>query len=267
MKKLLLAFIFILGSSYAWAGAPVFNNITKSALNTIVGEFSTNGFHTTVSPLTGSKKALLGFAGAEAGMVGGATQVPGIGSSTVSTKEINYIYHSSIFALLNLPYGITPEVSFLPPLEIGNIKLNYYGGALRWNVTDVFLKFLPFNFGTRFHFSNAQLKFSQPISGVNVKVKFDDTIWGGSLALSKKVLVLEPYVGLGFIQGNGDLSISGTGTFFNTEVTTGQSASATQTSSHLYAGLQFTTLFLGLGAEYSRAFGTNRFTGKVSVRF
>ncbi|MBI3018387.1 MAG: hypothetical protein HYY61_00610 [Deltaproteobacteria bacterium] len=267
MKRFYFIFIFVLGCAHAWAGAPVFNNITKSALDTIVGEFSANAFHTTVSPLTGSKKALLGFAGAEAGMVAGATRVPGIGSSTVSTKEIDTIYHSGIFALLNLPYGITPEVSFLPPLEFGNIKRNYYGGALRWNMTDVFLKFLPFNFGTRLHFSNVKFEFSQPISGANVTVKFDDTIWGGSLALSKKVLILEPYAGAGFIQGDGDLSISGTGTFFNTEVTTGQSASSSETSSHLYAGVQFTTLFLGIGAEYSRVFDTDRFTGKLSVRF
>ena len=265
MKKLLLTFVF--GSLQAWAGAPVFNNITKSALDTIVGEFTANGFHTTVSPLTGSKKALLGFAGAEAGIIGGATRVPGLGSSTVSTKEINYIYHSGIFALLNLPFGLTPEVSFMPPLKFGSIELNYYGGALRWNVTDVFLKFLPFNFGTRLHFSKPSFEFSQPISGVNVNVKFDDTIWGGSLALSKKVLLVEPYVGAGFIQGDGDLTISGTGTFFNTEVTAGQSASASQTDAHLYAGLQFTTLFLGIGAEYSRSFGTDRFTGKLSARF
>src|SRR3989338_2677826 len=266
MKKMLLIYLFVL-NSVAWAGAPVFNNITKSALDTIVGEFSANGFHTTVSPLTGSKKALFGFAGAEAGLIAGATRVPGLGSSTVSTKEINYIYHSGIFALLNLPFGLTPEVSFMPPLKFGSIELNYYGGALRWNVTDVFLKFLPFNFGTRLHFSKPSFEFSQPISGVNVNIKFEDTVWGGSLALSKKVLLVEPYVGVGFIQGNGDLSISGTGTFFNTEVTTGQSASASQTDAHLYTGLQFTTLLLGIGAEYSRSFGTDRFTGKLSARF
>ena len=267
MKKILLTCVFVLSSVSAWAEAPVFNNITKTALETIVGEFTANAFHTTVSPLTGSKKALLGFAGAEAGIVGGTTRVPGIGSSTVSTKGLDHIYHFGLFALLNLPYGITPEISFLPPLELGKIEINYYGGALRWNVTDVFLKFLPFNFGARLHFSKPSLEFIQPISGGNVTVKFEDTIWGGSLALSKKIVFIEPYVGVGFIQGDGDLSISGTGTFFNTEVTTAQSASASQTDAHLYAGLQFTTLLLGIGAEYSRVFDTDRLTGKLSVRF
>ncbi|MBI3017647.1 MAG: hypothetical protein HYY62_06615, partial [Deltaproteobacteria bacterium] len=54
---------------------------------------------------------------------------------------------------------------------------------------------------------------------------------------------------------------------FNATLTTGQSASSSETSSHLYTGLQFTTLFLGIGAEYSRSFGADRFTGKLSVRF
>jgi hypothetical protein len=79
--------------------------------------------------------------------------------------------------------------------------------------------------------------------------------------------ILEPYIGLGYLSANGTLSQTGD-TTVSIFANGAKSMDSSPTSTQLLVGLDIRLLFvLGLGVEYSRAFGTESYTGKLSLKF
>lgn len=242
-------------------------NITATDFDMIVKEFSANSQFTSVSPAS-SLGETWGF---EFGVVAGVTRVPDLNGiirrADPTIQEFNYAPHAAGLGVLTVPYGITAEVGAVPKVDKDDVSYQQLGGALKWTITDVFFTDFPVHLAPRFHFNRTQINFRQTISSVPVDVELADKVWGANLTASKKFWIFEPYAGAGFVEGNGDITATGSVNIFNTAFTSQQSASAKHSSVQLFGGLNIQMLFFVLGAEYNRAFGKNSYNGKVSFRF
>jgi hypothetical protein len=103
---------------------------------------------------------------------------------------------------------------------------------------------------------------------VDATIEFDNSMYGAQFLVSRKFLVFEPYVGLGYVKAKGDLSVNAA-TAPNAYIFASgeKSASSKPSSAQLLAGLDVRLLFLALGAEYQKSFGTSSLTGRLSFRF
>ncbi|NUM88568.1 MAG: hypothetical protein HUU37_05115, partial [Bdellovibrionales bacterium] len=106
---------------------------------------------------------------------------------------------------------------------------------------------------------------------VNAEISLTDDIYGAQLVVSKRFLgMIEPYALVGYNRASGKLGVTSSvaaATIFASSFTTGSSAEASFNSDELRAGVDLQLLFLSLGAEYSRLFDTDSYTGRLSFRF
>lgn len=260
--------------TFAQADVPSLNNITGADYEKIVKELSANFAYSSLTPAS----SLGGLWGFEIGVVGGITKTPEILAlvrrTSASFKEDKFP-HAAALVRVGAPLGLTAELMVLPSITVSDLKLSQYSGAAMWTVTDVFFEDLPVTVAVKGYLSKTKLEYTQRLQNsstgnqaVDAKITFDDTLIGGQLLVSKKLLVFEPYVGLGYVRAKGDLAVTAAtapgATIF---LSGGSSASANPTSAQLLAGLDIRLLFISLGAEYSRAFGTSSVSGRFSFRF
>ena len=257
--KLVFIFLFILCST-SYAAAPNFSNITKSQFKTIVEQFSASVPEPPLAPA--SSKALFFLPGFQIGVLGGLTKVPEL--DEFATKDPKYIPHSALFASLSGPLGLGVAGTLLPKLTLDQFRIFHYGGALRWNMTDVFLKFLPFNLALKGYAGKTELEYSHSLSGANQTFTLNDLTLGANLAASFK-LFLEPYVGVGLLRGDLDFS-STTSAVFNTSFTTSTTARDQSIGPQLFAGLNISLPFFMLGGQYSYAFQAHRVTLQLALK-
>ena len=257
------------------AAAPSIDNIDQGDLDKVVKEFSANFAHAPVSPPSSLGK-IFGF---ELGAVAGATSTPEfqrLVKEVDPDTNIPYIPHAGIFAALSVPFGITLEANLIPKTTVSDVSIDNVGLGLKWTMTNVFWTASPFDLALRAHYSSSQLSFKQTVQNastsnqpVDAVVTYDSNSYGVNLSAGARLIFIEPYAGLGFIKGKGDLSVSGSSfvSIFNTTFSSSQSASSDATSAHLFAGLQFDLLLFHLGFEYGNAFGVNRYSAKLSLAF
>lgn len=264
LTKIILGFflLFFCFQKNVDAGVPNFTNITSSQLKTIIEGFSADVFHTNLTPPS-SHRTLFFIPGFELGTAVGITRVPKI--NDFATKDTAFLPYASLIGGVSFPLGISLELSYFPKMKFNELTIDNLGGALKWTVTDVFLKWSLLNAGVRGYYSNTILKYKQTVNATNATVTLDDSTWGGNVSLSKKFLVLEPYVGLGFLHGSSDLTTSVNG-IFAPSFTTASSAAASSTGFHLFGGLHISFPLLTLGAEYHRVFESDRLLIKLSLR-
>lgn len=263
------------------AQAASFNFQTELNLadfNNVMEEFSSNFTNSTVSPPSTFGKKILPEVGFQIGIVGGVTKSPEI-DRLVQSDSISYIPHAGILVGVSGPYGITLDGLFVPSIDVSDVDMEIYGFGAKWTITDVFWEWLPITLATRFHYNSTEVTYSQTINNastgnvpVNATVSIGNTVWGWNVAAGYPLAgFFEPYIGLGFADGNGDLTItaSGNATFLGQDVAvTGQnSAEANFTSFHMFAGMEFHFFIFNLGLEYNRVFDHNRFSTKFSFEF
>lgn len=256
------------------AAVPSFNSITSADYDKIVKELSANFAYSSVTPAS----SLGGLWGFEFGLVGGLTKTPEILAlvkKNNSTFDQEKFPHGGAMLRVGIPLGFTAEAIVFPKRTISSLKIGQTSGAAQWTITDVFFSDLPVNLALKGFYSKTTMSYGQVINNsttantnVNATISFDDTLYGGQFLVSKKLLVFEPYLGLGYVHAKGDLGISAAtapnASFF---AAGGSSASTTPTSGQLLAGLDIKLFFFTLGAEYQRAFGTSSYNGRVSFRF
>jgi len=214
--------------------------------------------------------------GFELGLVGGLTKSADINAlvqQVSPSTDAGYLPHAGLVGAVTVPGGLTVEAMYLPKQSFSEVSYQQYAFGLKWTMSDGIMV-LPLNLAVRGFYGKSQLDFNQTVTDPNTSQPVAVTgtnamsVTGIQLLASPKwIPILEPYAGIGYLRGNGEMSVSGatTGTMFS--FTSSQSASSSPTSTQLLIGLDVRLLLIGLGAEWSRAFGTDTYTAKLSVKF
>lgn len=262
----------------AQAATPNFNALSQADFDAITLEFSANTNLHDVMPAS-SMGSIFGF---ELGLEGGLTRSPNtnaIVQRASPSTDVSSIPHAGILGALTVPLGITVEASVVPAITASTGSYSQYAVAAKWTATDILLPDLPINLAIRGFYSSMQLSFSQTINNsstantpVNATLSYKGSVTGFHFMVSPKFLpIVEPYAALGFVSGNGQLDVaaaSASATIFpGFPSGANTSATSSSSSSHFILGANVKLLVFVLGAEYARAFGTDTYTGKLSLRF
>lgn len=280
MKRITLSLALLLFSFSAnISRAATFNFDSVLSLgdfNAVMEEFSANFLNSTVSPPSTFGKKILPEFGFQVGVVGGITKSPAI-DRLVSTEKLDKIPHAGILAAVTGPYGITLDGLFVPSIDISDVSMDIYGFGAKWTITEVFWEWLPISLAARFHYNSTEVKYSQTINNsstgntpVAASVTVGNDVWGFNVAAGYPLWgFFEPYLGIGYANGNGDLTINAAGgaTFLGTDITATNTAEVSNSSFHFFTGMQLHFLIMNLGVEYNRVFNHNRYTAKFSFDF
>lgn len=256
MNKILptLALVFAVSSAEAQFN---FNSLTQDDLDGATKEFSHNFLFTSVSGAS-SLGSLWGF---EVGLTGGtadADKISEIIKRNSPGSDFKDLYNLGLLGRVSIPFGLTVEAGLLPKIKIQDAELSQIAGAIRYNIIE-----LPIAVGLRAHYSKTDFSFSQNSGAFTGTVDYDSDVYGVQALVSQNFVMIEPYAGLGFVEGKGDINATGSGSLGSI----GNSGSAKQSSVQFMGGVNLHLGFLHLGAEYSRAFETNRITGKLTFGF
>lgn len=256
----------------AFAAGPAFNNLTQSQFDDAIRELSANSSFYSVS----GASSLGTIFGIEAGLVAGLSGSPKINEfakQVDANSDVGRIPHANILAAVSVPFGITGEMVFLPSISVGDFKYQQFGAALKWTANEG-LPFLPFNLAVRGFITRNSMNFKQTLNNastgnvpVDVTVTQENSQTGIQILAAPGLPLVEPYVGVGFISAKGSLGVSGTttGTIFS--FTSAQNAESQPTSTQLLLGVTANLLIVNLGAEWSRAFGTDTYNVKFGFKF
>ncbi|RYZ99300.1 MAG: hypothetical protein EOP11_19650, partial [Proteobacteria bacterium] len=214
------------------------------------------------------------------GLIGGITDTPEI-RNIVQTKgdpsfKEKRFPHAAALARVGLPAGFTLEAAIFPKVNVSDLQLSQFGGAVMWTLTDSVLQDFPVSLALKGFYNKTKLGVKQKVTNaalpgqtVDGRVVFDNSMMGGQLLVSKKLSVFEPYVGIGYAKAKGEVSVETDNVNVNGTIFAipGQSGISEPTSSQLLAGLDIKLLFISLGAEYQRSFKTSSYSGRLSFRF
>jgi hypothetical protein len=128
-------------------------------------------------------------------------------------------------------------------------------------------KLLPLDVAARVMYSSTSMSYTQTVT---TPAPATDTLslsthsFGVNVSASKKLIILEPFAGLGWMSQSGTLSNTGNIPLFSTALTNSNSAS----NSGLWAfgGLQFKLLILNITAEYDSMMGISSESIKVGFK-
>ena len=258
MKRIIML-MAVLASSNAWSYNLEFQNLSQADIEKIAGDFSANFAHTSVSGAS-SLGDLWGF---EIGAIGSYTTTNEI-DAIIKREGINanadLLANGALLGRVSVPMGLTFEISGIPTVGNDSFEFSNYGGAVMWTLPQP----LPLELAVKGHYTKTSVTYFQPVNFVDTEVKYENSVAGLDLIASKSFLVVEPYVGIGYIKADGDFTVTGTSTIFN--FTASQTASADDTGIEFFAGLEF-SFFAKIALQYANRFGENCYTAKVSIGF
>jgi hypothetical protein len=262
-QRLFVLSAFFLGSFQAHAQKLTFTNLDSSDVQKLVKEFSANFTHTSVS----GASALGDIFGFEIGVVGGLTSAPNTNSlikEVDSSQDFPRIPHGALLGAVSVPGGVTLELGFVPSVGSTEFKFQSTSFAAKWTLSTIVP--LPVSVALKGHVQKSKGEFSYTDNTNTIAYKYDSTTTGAMVLVSKDLIFVEPYAGLGLINGKGDLSY--TAVVPSTVFTGGGSSqNATVGSSQLVIGAELKLLIAKFGVEYARSFGTTSITGKLSAYF
>ncbi|MFP5519718.1 MAG: DUF6588 family protein [Bdellovibrionia bacterium] len=263
MKKSLLSLTLLLSLSTAHAD-PTFTNITSDDFEDISMDMSANFTH---NSMLGASKMGTVF-GVQAGLALASTSTKRTNDIVKRNADADMpnLYNAGLMAAVGIPFGIAFEAILFPETELGGAKLSSTSLGLKYNLNEV-IPILPVNLALRGIYSTSKMSFEQTVSSVTNKIENSNTVSGLQLLFSPMLPVVEPYVGIGLLSGNNKLSVSGTGTIFDSSFSTSQSESKNVSTTQILAGVDVSLLLLKIGVEYSNAFGTDRYGLKLSLGF
>lgn len=254
--------LFLL-SNWAVAQSLPLQNLTQDDFDKVVGEFTANSMHSSISGASSLGK-IFGF---EFALAGGATNTPEIHKiiqRSDATAKADRLPHASLLAAVSAPMGFTLEASFVPKVGNDSFKYGITNLALKWTMTDTVFDW-PFAAALKGIYSSNAIEISESISSVPTTLKYKGKAYGLVGLISKDLYLVEPYLGLGLLKSNGSMDVSGSSSVFS--FTSSQSASSSGSSSLVMAGLELKLLIFKLGVEYARAFGTSAINGKLAFYF
>lgn len=254
------------------ASTPTFDDLSDADFDSIAKDFSGMFVHTSATPPTSLGKVF----GVEAAIIAGAAEIPGVESISQRfdpSIEIPYAPFAMLYGAVSVPFGITIETNILPETEVSELELSHFGAAVKWSITDNFLESLPFDLAIKTFFSKSEIGFSQTVTSggpaINVDVGFENTMSGAELLFGWDFLVVQPYVGAGYVNSRSDLrgvaAADPTYSLFVDNVS--ESKSTSVSSARFIAGCQFNLAVLKTSVEYNNVFGNNRVAVKLGVGF
>lgn len=263
-KNWLFAFSFLIFSTAS--AATSFTSVTPTDLDTIAKEFSSNFSHSSVMGAATLGKIF----GLELALVAGQNPSPGLDKmvkASSSSDSLPTLYHAGILLAVSVPLGFTGEVIYTPKISSSGLDFQATSAALKYTM-DESLIVLPFNLAFRAFMSSSTLSFTQDTGTIVGTVENKNTVNGFQILVSPSLPMVEPYAGVGYLQGKDTLGFSGTGNLFGGSIplgTTSQDASVNSTQ--VLLGVNAHLLLLSLGLEYARAFDSDRYTAKLGFVF
>jgi hypothetical protein len=267
MKKIGLAFLIGFYSIQAWAAKPYFEDITEDDLRKIARDFGAVFVHNPVSPASW-QGPVFNF---ELGILFGVTQTPGVESlirlADPNAEVVASVPFAGFLGVITLPNALTTEISFLPSYEMKDVRLKIQTVALKWTLSDTLSEIpTPYDFALRAHYSAATFKYEQDINTFNTKVEISESIMGVGATLSRRIVILEPYLGFGYLWSEGTVNLSGSDEEFFA-FTARQTASAKAEAFYYHLGLNMNVMGSRFGFEAGRAFESSKACLKLATTF
>jgi hypothetical protein len=254
-----------LATSLGHAQDLTFQQLDQSDMKKVVSDFSAIFNHSSVSGAS-SLGTIFGF---EVGLMGGITntkRIDELADESGENQNADQIPHAAILGALTVPAGITVEGGFIPKVGNDEFKFQTMSLAVKWTPTEVFLDW-PLSVAIKAHMTKTDAEFNQEIQTVATKFQYDNNITGFTLLASKSFVLVEPYIGVSYLQAKGDMKVTGSSAVFDPSFTASQTASASTTSTGFMVGAELKLLFFKMGAEYASLFGTSRYSGKLAFYF
>lgn len=264
MYHIIILALSLVVSGKVQAQSLTFDNISQEELESILDEFSANFHHTSVSGAS-TLGRLFGF---ELGLVAGATKTPKIEKIVKQqdpSAKAEALPHAHLLGVLTVPLGITAEIGIVPKVGDEDFKFSRMSAAVKWTATETLLSDLPVSLALKAHYTKVDLDMDQTLNNQPVTVGFEDSVFGLNFLVSKNLAIVEPYLGLGYLSADGEMSVTGNTSIFN--FTSATSASSKESSFQYLLGAEVKLVFLKLGLEYSRQFETDRYSAKLAVYF
>lgn len=266
-SRILIIMAITLIGFQAFGAGPAFTSLTQSDFDNLTKEVSSNFAHTSVMGADSLGKLW----GVELSVVGGMSPSPNINAAvtnaTGGSSNFPNLYHGGLVLGVTVPFGITGEAVYLPKLTIQGVDCQVISLAAKLTLNSELLPVIPFNLAVRGFQTYSQIGFYQNTGSVTGNLQNSDSTTGLQLLISPKLPALEPYAGVGYLLTRDTLSLSGTGTVFNSSFTSSQSGTSTLVSAQIFLGLDVKIVGLSLGAEYARAFESDRYTAKFGFAF
>ncbi|NDG85905.1 MAG: hypothetical protein EBX52_12830, partial [Proteobacteria bacterium] len=165
--------------------------------------------------------------------------------------------------------GFGVEAGFLPKVNVSGLSFNSWGADVKWNVGSGIGKPLPVEVALRAMYSNTSMSYSQTVTSpapATGTISLSTKAWGVNVSTSKKLPLLEPYTGVGWLSQSGDLSQTGSLSLFNTALTTSNSWSTTNSGLWAFLGVQVKLLAFNLTTQYDSQMGIGTTSVKIGFK-
>lgn len=272
MKRIRFNWISIVGmmtaATLGWstsAQSIPLKDLDEGEFKSLVGELSTNFLHTSVEGAA-TLGEIFGF---EVGLVGGITKTPKINSTAQavdSSASVPQVFHASVLGVVSVPLGFTIEAGILPKVGSEDFKVNAFSIAGKWT-PGMLLGELPVDLAAKISITKGHAEFHTSSGGADTDYEYDSKSTALQLLVSKNFAIVEPYFGIGRVSSEGKLIASGAYATDLFTYTGEASATASTTGTMWMLGANLNLVVVKLGAEYTRLYDTNRFSGKLSFYF
>jgi hypothetical protein len=263
--------IFLLVGLFAFKALPALafsppnlSNLDSDQVDAVFKDFGTSFVFRPLEPASEYGK-ITGFS---FGVIGTLSSSSDIRNNISGTSGLSYMPNAQIYLGMQLPKGFAVEFGFFPSLTIGGFKGHSVGGDVKWTLNDSKMGGrMPFNLAIRAMYTASGLSYGQTVSGVSDTITYSASNYGGNLSISKKILFIEPYVGIGYVGTNNTLSNTGTVTLYQQSVSLTDSFSDSNGGTWFYAGVQVWFLVPAVTVEYDNMYGVGAGSVKVSFKF
>ncbi len=249
MKNVILCFAFIFGT--ALAQSPDLTIPSESQLKAILKDFSGNMVPSTA---TGAHSAnLMGF---EFGLVASTIESPNL---EAEDSDIDKLANAGLYAKLEIPFGLGAEIIHAP-FKTDDLDYNYTSVAGAISFSGTF-----FDTKLKLFVINSTIEFTDSSSAV---VSYKNQGYGTTLTFGKKFLIIEPYVGVGYVDSESTMTATASAVFGgSTYVQNLASAGISESDVYFYGGLDLDLLFVSVGLEVSNPYGNNKIAGRLAFGF
>lgn len=258
----IIALVLAFSASQAKAQVPNLQNLNLPQLDSV---FKVFGADLAFKPLEPAS-AYGDYFGFSFGVIGTLASTKKI-KSEISGISLNYAPGGDIYLGVQAPFGLALELGFIPALTVKDIRLEKYGGDVKWTVNKVFFDWLPVDVALRGMYTRGQVQYKQTISGIQDMIDYNTAVYGVNASVSKQLLFIEPYLGLGWVRQDATLGNTGRITLFNRTITAQNSFEKKLSSVWYYGGVQFHIFFGNLTAQYDNMFGVHTYSAKVGFKF
>lgn len=243
----------------ASAGGIELEDLNAQQTKRVIEDLNAHLFPTTVTPASSLGK----YFGMELGVLGGYSDSPEI--DKLDSSDISKIPHAALLAIVHLPYGLGIEYSTLP-IDTGDFYYKYHVTGLKWTLTDLWDKF-PVDLRLRAQYAKGSLSYEQKVSDVPVEVDYLYSAWATNITISKKLFILEPYLGLGYLSSSNDLKATGAASIFNISVTASDREDIKLNYFYALYGLQLDLGYVHTALELAQVNSRKKVSFKLSLAF